>query len=135
MHTALHVPSSFTRAHTYAPQIMRPPTNQSIRRHLFDCSLTSAYLRPWPPRPPWSPRPCLATGSAPIPDTYTLRRISEPYRPRNTRPIEISVNARFSRLSSIPTQILPNLPQPIPINLFCFTNFLIFYLSFVQVPS
>lgn len=30
-----------THAHT-GRQIMRPPTNQSIRRHLFDCSLTSA---------------------------------------------------------------------------------------------
>lgn len=29
------------RTHT-SRQIMRPPTNQSIRRHLFDCSLTSA---------------------------------------------------------------------------------------------
>lgn len=38
---AHHPPSLFTRA----TKIMRPPTNQSIRRHLFDCSLTSAYPR------------------------------------------------------------------------------------------
>lgn len=35
--------------HAHAPQIMRPPTNQSIRRHLFDCSLTSRCL----PRAPF----------------------------------------------------------------------------------
>lgn len=53
---AHHPPSLFTRA----TKIMRPPTNQSIRRHLFDCSLTSAYPRTRLPgrcsSPPSTPR-------------------------------------------------------------------------------
>lgn len=57
----------------------------------------TAHLHRPPRLPLSSARPCLATGSAPIPDTYTLQRISEAYRPKNTRPIETYVKINFRR--------------------------------------
>lgn len=81
---------------------MRPPTNQSIRRHLSDCSLTSGC--PVPPSLLVARTICLLcsspTGSGPMPDTHArVDRVFDAYQRERGR--RMWTDRRWTRRDSL----------------------------------